>query len=444
MSTSEISKFNSLPKPDTIPSLSAKNEWYFDIRYVHLESNPSHFLFLIQPQNGFIHAEKLPLGSSPKEPSYSFFPESGEEAAVEVAPALIRSFVTTLNISHSGHESGRFAPGKLLTCFRNLAKAVLENFKESGVRTELCDVSVASTSISTQADLVFSKYFNALKLARGIKKEISKLIKMPDAIAFRDELDPESEAMDDHDSKVLTYVSTMEGSRPPLKPFEEVTSLEQHQKMMNTYEDVSQRIASKRLQVLKREADEGDLSAAIDYAMRYVSICIFLLNGLCSVRRSRFGIGCKINRKDVRTYLAKAMAYASDNAERQSTIHALLCAWCYQSFTNGIPFRYMFAASHHANKAVTLAKSISPKDVFTPIVLLFGANCFTELSKMAPELLFWYADLQYAIVTRNKQMETATKKETKKRLERPNRYRCANPGCGIEADKGKMLPKCEY
>jgi hypothetical protein len=38
---------------------------------------------------------------------------------------------------------------------------------------------------------------NALKLAVGIKKENSQLIKMPGTIAFRDELGPESEAMDD-------------------------------------------------------------------------------------------------------------------------------------------------------------------------------------------------------------------------------------------------------
>jgi hypothetical protein len=58
---------------------------------------------------------------------------------------------------------------------------------------------------------------------------------------------------------------------------------------------------------------------------------------------------------------------------------------------------------------------------------------------MSTELLFWYSDVKHS---RNKQMKAATK-ETKKRLERPNRYRYANPGCGIEADKGKMLPTCE-
>jgi hypothetical protein len=30
-----------------------------------------------------------------------------------------------------------------------------------------------------------------------------------------------------------------------------------------------------------------------------------------------------------------------------------------------------------------------------------------------------------------------------KRMKNPNRYRCANVGCGIIADKGKMLPKCK-
>jgi hypothetical protein len=136
-------------------------------------------------------------------------------------------------------------------------------------------------------------------------------------------------------------------------------------------------------------------------------------------------------------------------------IHALFCSLFFQCFTGkqGIPSRYLLAASHHANKAITLSQSIpSPlsgegeRRHYASVVMQFGFTCFDDLVNVRPELGFWYPEMKKAIdgaiPPRRKQGKQV------KRLEKPNWYRCANLGCttGIIGDEehGKMLPKCEY
>ena len=95
--TSELVKsFNALPRKEMAPPDEVLNEWHFDFRYIQLEPNPSHVITLIQPQSQIIHIERLPVGLPTNQSGIEYFPESGKEAAPEVARALLHAFVNNL------------------------------------------------------------------------------------------------------------------------------------------------------------------------------------------------------------------------------------------------------------------------------------------------------------------------------------------------------------
>ena len=68
---------------------------------------------------------------------------------------------------------------------------------------------------------------------------------------------------------------------------------------------------------------------------------------------------------------------------------------------------------------------------------------FEPLSLKNPELYLFFKDGVAAMNERKKQVESGRKKMQQKRMKTPNRYRCAAVGCGVEADSGKMLSKCQ-
>jgi hypothetical protein len=55
-----------------------------------------------------------------------------------------------------------------------------------------------------------------------------------------------------------------------------------------------------------------------------------------------------------------------------------------------------------------------------------------------------YKAVWAALETRTKQTEKAQAKAEVKRAKNANRYRCANVGCSVQADMGKMLAQCAY
>jgi hypothetical protein len=55
-----------------------------------------------------------------------------------------------------------------------------------------------------------------------------------------------------------------------------------------------------------------------------------------------------------------------------------------------------------------------------------------------------YKAVWAALETRHKQMEEEQAKAEVKRAKRANRYRCANVGCSVQADTGRMLAQCAY
>jgi hypothetical protein len=60
--TMSVQSFNALHQPRLSPS-GLPNHWHFDLRYIALNPTPSHVLFLVQLDSGYIHSERLPLVS---------------------------------------------------------------------------------------------------------------------------------------------------------------------------------------------------------------------------------------------------------------------------------------------------------------------------------------------------------------------------------------------
>jgi hypothetical protein len=48
-----------------------------------------------------------------------------------------------------------------------------------------------------------------------------------------------------------------------------------------------------------------------------------------------------------------------------------------------------------------------------------------------------------ALEKRNEQMEKVEGRAEEKKLNRVDRYRCANAGCGVQADTRRMLSQCK-
>jgi hypothetical protein len=137
----------------------------------------------------------------------------------------------------------------------------------------------------------------------------------------------------------------------------------------------------------------------------------------------------------------------SASSELVSAAHAMLIPW-YTSAgsTSGIQSRYLFAAAHHAEAALRHAQGISPRNYTAcPAVLTFVCRLYMHAIEHfnMPVLRVLYPLCYKAAETRNRQMNTQQERAEIKRLEKPNGYRCATPGCGIVSDTGAALRKCK-
>jgi len=79
-----------------------------------------------------------------------------------------------------------------------------------------------------------------------------------------------------------------------------------------------------------------------------------------------------------------------------------------------------------------------------PAVLFFGKNLLEcEADRGTRGLRSQFKHVWKAVAKREGEMEAERNAARLKRLTKPNRYRCATVGCGIEASSGKMLLRCE-
>lgn len=156
------------------------------------------------------------------------------------------------------------------------------------------------------------------------------------------------------------------------------------------------------------------------------------------------GLGCEYDRTLARKYLIKVLSSSNASDELKCTAHGTLIDWYVSASHVELRSRYVFAACHHANIAASLCRRVSPKGApASPAVLWFMSRVFNHVSKSAPELYYFFKDAQRAFEDRHAQLAREEEKMEVRRLKNPNRYRCANVGCVIEADTGKMLSRCE-
>jgi hypothetical protein len=165
-----------------------------------------------------------------------------------------------------------------------------------------------------------------------------------------------------------------------------------------------------------------------------------------SFSRLYFGIICTRDRPLARSYVVKAITSPDASDELIVIGHGILVEWCIFSTRFNLRYRYIFSASHHANLSARLSRRITPNAALpAPSAVLWFMNTFFEpLSLKNPELYLFFKDGVAAMNERKKQVESGRKKMQQKRMKTPNRYRCAAVGCGVEADSGKMLSKCQF
>ena len=271
-----VKSFNALPQPRLSPS-GLPNHWHFDLRYIALDPTPSHVLFLVQLDSGYIHSERLLLGISPRESGIAFFPESGTEAAPEVSKALLHAFVNGFGTHRFElNPPLPFSPWKLTTEDPDLAKVVREEFKEIGVRDQLCDISVVKGKALEITHTAFGGFWKGLKSQIGVTGIVAAALTTPNSITFHDfhlKTTPThlGDDSDDDDSietmKAIGYVQRLSSSHPisvKMDPYSK------GQNIMKEVQTIMELFKTKSSEVARKEADEGNTESAIDYALRSV------------------------------------------------------------------------------------------------------------------------------------------------------------------------------
>jgi hypothetical protein len=270
MSKKLVRSFNALSRKPLSPSGIVPNSWHFDIRYVHLEPSPSHILFLIQDTSEFSHMERLPIGLPTCSSGIEFFPDTPEEAAPEVAKALMQAFVNCFG----DQASQAIAPWNLTTEDKNLAVAVGDEFKKLGVGYEaLHKVGVSTKDVNDRTQEVFSRLFTALKKAVGYVDNIAFFISTPSSIIFSPLPDESPRGDQEGDFELaLKYVQELQRCRPPTENNDILDPKEHVEKLTREMDDIQQVIREKPEHVVKSEADNGNPDSALDYGLRFVSI----------------------------------------------------------------------------------------------------------------------------------------------------------------------------
>lgn len=402
------------------PSGRVPNTWHFDVRYVAMEP-PSHIMLLCQPESSYLHMERLPYGLGTRTSGIEFFPETAEQAAPVVVQAILQSFIKNLDAHTMGHDPNArpaTAPWKLMTEEPALARAVGEEMRRLGVRgAELLSVSVSSKKIVDGAQEAFEGLFRMICP--------SEMVRTPHGIVFSAHKPRAYPPKDDDEpaSAVLNYMQTRMNAKPPLTA-EPPPATE----MIAKWGEVNEFLEKNSASAVKTKADAGDPEASLDYALRNLN-----------------GYKCKPDRAVVYEYLVKTIKAPRATAELKSTAHALLIDWHAGGRGDSLPIRYMLAACHHAEHALEYAKGISPRGHnASGAVLWFLMYKFKENAEklVIPELLLHFKGCWAAVQARLAYLNKRDAKMDLKRMQQPNRYRCAAPGCGIMADKGKMLQRC--
>ncbi|KAE9408264.1 hypothetical protein BT96DRAFT_970906 [Gymnopus androsaceus JB14] len=439
--TELVKRYNALPIQPLAPSGRVPNVWHFDLRYIPI-SPPSHMLFLLQKESHFVATEILPLGKKVFESGLSYFPETAKQAALEICLGLMNSFITGFH--GNSPTPDKLAPWKLTTDDRTLAKAVEEQFKSLGVNPDRCKVEYLN--LTRFAHQQFDDVYKGMKGILGISDFVKAALTTPSAIDFSTAApaDPNffspgssfvglSEDEENSDelkgaNMIMAYYHEFMNNEPlPVNVNSSSRSSDQHASRLNQgFAQIKALLETTTLKEVRKEADAGDAQQAVDTALRL-----------------RFGYDCTPDRTLSRDYLIKAAFNATASSQTRSMAHSMLIPW-YILNRAEVRARYLFAAAYHADESIRLASEGNPISSASPAALIFYRNSFEPMTRdlKVPELLYHFKWISKASQERQAFMKLQKEAAERKMMGKPNRYRCANVGCGIEADRGKMLSQC--
>lgn len=123
-------------------------------------------------------------------------------------------------------------------------------------------------------------------------------------------------------------------------------------------------------------------------------------------------------------------------AEKRSIAHSVLIDW-YTESNEDFRHRYLQAAAWHANESVKLGPGKT-----SPAAMMYAQNVMKPQAEHAVDMYLQYKELWSALERRDQDMEKGRAKMDQKRMARPNRYKCATVGCGIEAVSGHVFSRC--
>ncbi|KIK71457.1 hypothetical protein GYMLUDRAFT_149645 [Collybiopsis luxurians FD-317 M1] len=424
-----VQKYNSLPRKRMAPSGLVPNTWHFDLRYIPI-SPPAHMLFIIQKESQFVANQTLPVGKKDSEPGLIYFPETAKEAALEICLGLMHQFLTNYDL-----KVKPLAPWALTTDDRALAKAVQEQFKALGVKEDRCKVDFVG-SMTQFAHTHFEEIYKNMKTMLGFAEIAQAALSTPQSISFSNLLKRDANAwafsssLHLHDADAMQMQTMLDYFREFANNEPRAVNMDgpdMRTRLPNTLEQVEEILSSITLDEVRKKADAGDAQQAVDAALRL-----------------KYGIKCTQDRILSRQYLIKAALDKKASPQTRSMAHSMLIFWYIAGHTGDVRARYMFAASYHADEAIRLVSENTPVVLASPNVLCFASRNFEPLTSalQVPELLVHFKWVVKATDQRTLYMKLEQQAAEKKMMKRPNRYRCANVGCGIESDTGKMLSQC--
>ncbi|KAJ8088474.1 hypothetical protein PM082_022547 [Marasmius tenuissimus] len=399
-----------MPKNSSRPSA-----YHFDVRYIPIEPYPSHILFILNTTTNAKHIERLPVDLDEHTSGIEFFPETAEHAAPEVAKGLVKHLKNNLHVfTEGGSGSGM----SVSTDDPTLSKIVAAELKKLGYPR----AQVQTKSIVFLAQREFDDAFRDMKRKANppLSPTVASSLQTPESIGFHNFRPPSLETFPDVENavqerqvRVTQYLQYLTNARPA----QSLTDLRFN--IMEEMDMLERLFVAKPLDMIEREAEQGVAESQLDYALRL-----------------RAGIQTAPNFRLCRDILAKTATNPNAPPVTRSIAHANLMNW--HTSCSDFRTRNMFLAAHHANQAL-----IHASDNPSPAVMHFSKELEGNVhTYRQPVVKHMYEKLWAAKRKRDIEYAEEIARSGRKRIQRPNVYRCANVGCGMETSHGKLFQKC--
>lgn len=153
--SSLVQEFNSLPRRHTVASGPEPNRWIFGLHVVPIPP-AGYLLFIVNPASFVVQGEgPLPIETRPLSDGEQ------QDRARRIALLLLKAFTSKLRRANAP-EPYRIVPWEWAAEDAQLAAAVSRALRALGVRTELCDVGIATDQERDIATGCFASFLEDL------------------------------------------------------------------------------------------------------------------------------------------------------------------------------------------------------------------------------------------------------------------------------------------